>query len=221
MVCPHTPRGAPSRLGGPDDHWIRSILHRLLIGRRFNIAEDPPACPMSFPQSRAARGGAISRGRCWCGGGRQRKTRVITRRLRIFSRAAMTRSNRGDHVTNKAAREMRERAGGCWRRRARALAADVTISTFHALGLKIIRGVRRVRPQTGSRSRPGTSSRSSRLCRRPTAPARALQWRISAWKNALRRRLPRERARCETMRRTRSIAVRRHAAAYRPWTSTI
>ncbi len=92
--------------------------------------------------------------------------------------------------TNRAAREMRGRtaqlleAGG-----RRGEADDVTICTFHALGLKIIRG-----DAAALGLKPGFSILDpddiepivAELAQTTDrARARAAQWRISAWKNAL------------------------------------
>ena len=92
--------------------------------------------------------------------------------------------------TNRAAREMRERAGEFLAKDGRrGLAEDVAISTFHALGLRIIRSEARtlglkpgfsildpddIEPIVGELI--GTTDR---------ARARKAQWRIGAWKNAL------------------------------------
>ena len=92
--------------------------------------------------------------------------------------------------TNRAAREMRERVGQALGARGRGDAAGaVTVCTFHALGVKIIRGDAAALglPSGFSILDPddiepivaelvGTSDRSR---------ARAAQWKISAWKNAL------------------------------------
>ena len=92
--------------------------------------------------------------------------------------------------TNKAAREMRERAQGLLRAQGREDAASaVRIATFHALGLAIVRAEAKrlgLRPgfsvldpqdlETVVAELAATADRSR---------ARKAQWAISAWKNAL------------------------------------
>ena len=119
------------------------------------------------------------------------KTRVITEKIAHL----LARGHEAKHIaaitfTNKAAREMRERAAGLLAAQGKGqLAADVTISTFHALGLKIIRG-----DAAAFGLKPGFSIFdpgdiepivADLLPTTDRARARAAQWRISAWKNAL------------------------------------
>jgi len=70
------------------------------------------------------------------------KTSVITRKIAYLVESCGIRANRIAAVTftNKAAREMRERVG---RLLGGAAAEGLTVSTFHQLGLKIIRSERR------------------------------------------------------------------------------
>ena len=71
------------------------------------------------------------------------KTRVIAAKIgHLIERGHDPKRIAAITFTNRAAREMRERVRrSCWRRAAGAAQADdVTICTFHALGLKIIRG---------------------------------------------------------------------------------
>jgi ATP-dependent DNA helicase Rep len=119
------------------------------------------------------------------------KTRVITTKIahlvdegiepaRIF---AIT-------FTNKAAREMRERAQGLLRSAGRGDAADdVAISTFHALGLRIVRSEAKALGL-----KPGFSifdpNDLEPIVAELAATAdrgrvRKAQWTISQWKNAL------------------------------------
>ncbi|MEO5699967.1 MAG: UvrD-helicase domain-containing protein [Casimicrobiaceae bacterium] len=119
------------------------------------------------------------------------KTRVITAKIGYLLEqgfapdaiAAIT-------FTNKAAREMRERVSALLAERGRREAASaLTISTFHALGLRIVRAhaehanLKRgfsildpddIEPIVGELMQ--TTDR---------ARARSAQWRISQWKNAL------------------------------------
>jgi ATP-dependent DNA helicase Rep len=119
------------------------------------------------------------------------KTRVITAKIgHLIASGHDPKRIAAITFTNRAAREMRERAEQLLTKQGQGwLVDDVTICTFHALGLKIIRthasslglkpGFSILDPsdiepivaeliQTSDRSR-----------------ARAAQWRISGWKNAL------------------------------------
>ena len=92
--------------------------------------------------------------------------------------------------TNRAAREMRERAGQLLAKGGHSgLADDVAISTFHALGLRIIRSDARALGL-----KPGFSILdpddiepivAELIGTTDRGRARKAQWRISAWKNAL------------------------------------
>ena len=119
------------------------------------------------------------------------KTSVIAAKIaRLVELGAAPSSIVAITFTNKAAREMRERAGGLLARADRAGAAnEVRISTFHALGLSILRAEHRALglAQRFSILDPsdlepivaelaGTADRSR---------ARAVHARISRWKNAL------------------------------------
>jgi ATP-dependent DNA helicase Rep len=113
------------------------------------------------------------------------KTRVITAKIaHLVGRGVDPARIMAITFTNKAAREMRERA-----QRALADASRVSISTFHSLGLAIVRaeaevlGLKRsfsifdpadIEPIVGELA--GTADR---------ARTRAMQWKISQWKNAL------------------------------------
>ena len=119
------------------------------------------------------------------------KTRVITAKIaHLLARGHEAKRIAAITFTNKAAREMRERAAGLLAAEGKgALAADVTISTFHALGLKIIRGDAAafgLKPAF-SIFDPGDIEPivADLLPTTDRARARAAQWRISAWKNAL------------------------------------
>jgi ATP-dependent DNA helicase Rep len=92
--------------------------------------------------------------------------------------------------TNKAAREMRERVDALLRKRGQAsAAADVAISTFHALGLRLVRSEARLVGR-----RPGFSVLdpsdlepivAELVATADRGRARDAQQRISRWKNAL------------------------------------
>ncbi len=158
------------------------------------------------------------------------KTRVITAKIAHL----LARGHEAKHIaaitfTNKAAREMRERAAGLLAAEGRgALAADVTISTFHALGLKIIRG-----DAAAFGLKPGFSIFdpgdiepivADLLPTTDRARARAAQWRISAWKNALLSPAAAKKGRDATTMRRRPMpiaAMTTRCAPIRPSTSTI
>jgi len=118
------------------------------------------------------------------------KTRVITRKIaHLVQRCGLA----PEHVaavtfTNKAAREMRARAGKLLSVEA---AQALTISTFHTLGLRILRReARRVGYRSGFSifDAQDTANLLRELLRAggETKPDPApLQWRISAWKNDL------------------------------------
>jgi len=119
------------------------------------------------------------------------KTRVIAAKIgQLIERGHDPRRIAAITFTNRAAREMRERAARMLHEEGRrGLADDVTICTFHALGLKIIRG------DAGALGlKPGFSILdpgdaepivAELMQTADRARARAAQWRISAWKNAL------------------------------------
>ena len=119
------------------------------------------------------------------------KTRVIAAKIgQLLGRGHDPKRITAITFTNRAAREMRERTarllqdeGTC------GLADDVTICTFHALGLRIIRG-----DAATLGLKPGFSILdpadiepivAELMQTTDRARARAAQWRIGAWKNAL------------------------------------
>ncbi|MBS0327138.1 MAG: UvrD-helicase domain-containing protein [Proteobacteria bacterium] len=119
------------------------------------------------------------------------KTRVIAAKIaHLVERGTAASSIVAITFTNKAAREMRERARGMLARAGHAAAAnDVRISTFHALGLSILRAEHRAL---------GLAQRFTILDPSDLEPivaelvatadrgrARAAHVRISRWKNAL------------------------------------
>ena len=119
------------------------------------------------------------------------KTRVITAKIvHLIDRGTPAARLAAITFTNKAAREMRERAKGLLAAQGREGAAnEASISTFHSLGLAILRAEGKrvgLRPgfsildpadlETLVAELVGTGDR---------ARARAAQWRIGGWKNAL------------------------------------
>jgi ATP-dependent DNA helicase Rep len=117
------------------------------------------------------------------------KTRVITAKIAyLVDQGADPAGIAAITFTNKAAREMRERAGAAQRRR-ESVASAPTICTFHALGLKILR-----REAAAMQLTPRFSILdpadiepivAELLATSDRARVRAAQWQISAWKNAL------------------------------------
>jgi ATP-dependent DNA helicase Rep len=119
------------------------------------------------------------------------KTRVITAKIaHLIASGHDAKRIAAITFTNRAAREMRERAAELLSGRSGDnRAGDVTICTFHSLGLKILRG-----DAKALGLKPGFSILDpgdiepivgELLQTSDRARARAAQWRISAWKNAL------------------------------------
>ena len=119
------------------------------------------------------------------------KTRVITAKIaHLVESGVRPEGIVAITFTNKAAREMRERADAALaRNNARDAGTKISVSTFHAYGLSILREEARhlelkpsfsifdpadVEPIVAELA--GTTDR---------ARARAIQWQISRWKNAL------------------------------------
>lgn len=119
------------------------------------------------------------------------KTRVITAKIgRLLEQGLAPDRIAAITFTNKAAREMRERVGTLLGSRGeRHAAGKITISTFHALGLRIVRGHAAAAGLKRGFSildpddiEPIVSELAQTTDR---ARARAAQWKISQWKNAL------------------------------------
>ena len=119
------------------------------------------------------------------------KTRVITAKIaHLIARGTDPARIAAITFTNKAAREMRERAQSLLRDEGNVeLAGRVTIATFHALGLKILRSEAKAMGL-----KPGFSILdpadlegivAELVATADRGRARAAQWKISAWKNAL------------------------------------
>ena len=119
------------------------------------------------------------------------KTRVITAKIAHL----IERGTDPEHVvaitfTNKAAREMRERAQALLGKQGRSDAAGkVRIATFHSLGLSILRHEAKaagLRPGFSILDPADLESLVAELvATADRGRARAAQWKISAWKNAL------------------------------------
>jgi ATP-dependent DNA helicase Rep len=119
------------------------------------------------------------------------KTRVITAKIaHLVASGAAPERLLAITFTNKAAREMRERANALLKAAGNeGVANKLTISTFHALGLSIVR-----REARALGLKPGfsifdpndlESIVAELLGTVDRARARKAQWRISHWKNAL------------------------------------
>ena len=119
------------------------------------------------------------------------KTRVITAKIaHLIERGIDPAKIFAITFTNKAAREMRERAQALLKSQGKAgEAAKVVVATFHALGLKILR-----MESKAAGLKPGfsifdpadlESVVAELIATSDRGRARSAQWKISAWKNAL------------------------------------
>ena len=119
------------------------------------------------------------------------KTRVITAKIAHLIEQGVDPSRIvAITFTNKAAREMRERAQSLLKAQGKAgEAGKVVIATFHAFGLRILRSEARA---TGLK--PGfsifdpadlESVVAELIATSDRGRARSAQWKISAWKNAM------------------------------------
>jgi ATP-dependent DNA helicase Rep len=119
------------------------------------------------------------------------KTRVIAAKIgHLLEQGFDPKAIAAITFTNKAAREMRERVAGLLKGRGRAeQAADLTVSTFHSLGLSIIRGdaaALGLKPSFSILDPADIEPIVAELVQSTDrARARAVQWTISKWKNAL------------------------------------
>ncbi|MDY0011903.1 MAG: UvrD-helicase domain-containing protein [Rhodocyclaceae bacterium] len=116
------------------------------------------------------------------------KTRVITQKIAyLIGDCGMNPANiAAITFTNKAAKEMQERVAGLMGGRA---ANGLTVCTFHALGVRIVRQEARhcgLKPQFSILDASDTTQIVAEIARdADKARAKALQWQISGWKNAL------------------------------------
>ena len=118
------------------------------------------------------------------------KTRVITAKIAHLVECGVDPARIvAITFTNKAAREMRERVQAALKRSDADAAAKVSVSTFHAYGLAIVRAEARalgLKPRFSifdpADAEPIVAELAATADR---AKARAIQWRISQWKNAL------------------------------------
>jgi len=119
------------------------------------------------------------------------KTRVITAKIaHLVERGAEPAHVVAITFTNRAAREMRERAQALLTRQGRSDAAQkVSISTFHALGLALLRGEAKAAGLRAGFTIFDPADLESLVAELVATSdrgrARAAQWKISAWKNAL------------------------------------
>jgi ATP-dependent DNA helicase Rep len=119
------------------------------------------------------------------------KTRVITAKIAHLVEQGMAPSRIvAITFTNKAAREMRERAQALLKAQGKAgEGGKVVIATFHALGLKILRSEAKAAGLKAGFSIFDPSDLESVVAELISTSdrgrARAAQWRISAWKNAM------------------------------------
>ena len=119
------------------------------------------------------------------------KTRVITAKIAYLAERGVDAAKIvAITFTNKAAREMRERARNALTRAGAAEAASaVVISTFHSFGLRMLRGESRavgLKPGFSIFDPSDAEAIVAELAATADrARARAIQWKISQWKNAL------------------------------------
>jgi len=145
--------------------------------------------PLNAPQREAVR--RINVPMLVLAGAGSGKTRVITAKIaHLVEQGVDPAKIVAITFTNKAAREMRERAQTLLRKSGRMEAADqVTIQTFHALGLRIVRAEAKSLGLRHSFSilDPGDleSIVAELIGTADRGRARKAQWKISQWKNAL------------------------------------
>ena len=119
------------------------------------------------------------------------KTRVITAKIAHLVEQGMAPAKiAAITFTNKAAREMRERAAKLLAQQGRGDAAKrVHISTFHSLGLAILRAERKALGLKANFSIFDPADLETLVAElvatADRGKARAAQWKISGWKNAL------------------------------------
>jgi ATP-dependent DNA helicase Rep len=119
------------------------------------------------------------------------KTRVITAKIaHLVAQGVDPARILAITFTNKAAREMRDRAQGLLRKADQAdAAARVAIQTFHALGLRIVRSEAKalgLKPSFSILDPADLESIVAELMgTADRGRARKAQWKISQWKNAL------------------------------------
>ena len=116
------------------------------------------------------------------------KTRVITHKIaHLINGCGLNPSNiAAITFTNKAAKEMQARVAGLMGGRA---PGGLTVCTFHALGVKIIRQEAKhcgLKPQFSILDASDTVQIVADISRdSDKARAKAMQWQISGWKNAM------------------------------------
>lgn len=116
------------------------------------------------------------------------KTRVITHKIaHLVNECGLNPANvAAITFTNKAAKEMQERVAGLMGGR---VPGGLTVCTFHALGVKIIRQEAKhcgLKPQFSILDASDTVQIVADISRdADKARAKAMQWQISSWKNAM------------------------------------
>jgi ATP-dependent DNA helicase Rep len=149
----------------------------------------PVSFPLNAPQREAVR--YLDGPLLVLAGAGSGKTRVIAAKIaHLIAQGTDPARIAAITFTNKAAREMRERAAQLARGGAKADAAKaVQISTFHSLGLAILRAERKALGLKSGFSILDPADLepivAELVATADRAKARAAQWKISAWKNAL------------------------------------
>ena len=116
------------------------------------------------------------------------KTRVITHKIAyLIGQCGMSPANiAAITFTNKAAKEMQERVSGLM---GAGAAKGLTVCTFHALGVRIVRQEAKhcgLKPQFSILDASDAAQIVAEIAKdADKARAKALQWQISGWKNAL------------------------------------
>ena len=116
------------------------------------------------------------------------KTRVITHKIaHLINACGLNPANiAAITFTNKAAKEMQERVAGLMGGR---VPGGLTVCTFHALGVKIVRQEAkhcRLKPQFSILDASDTVQIVADITRdADKARSKAMQWQISGWKNAM------------------------------------
>jgi ATP-dependent DNA helicase Rep len=180
--------------GGTRNSRARQVCARAPRAPRIGAdSSNPRAATMSFPLNPPQREAVrhVDGPLLVLAGAGSGKTRVITAKIAyLIERGTEPSRIAAITFTNKAAREMRERAAKLLGAQGRGdAAAGCAISTFHSLGLRVVREEAKALglPRGFSILDPADLEGivAELVATADRGRARAAQWRISAWKNAL------------------------------------